>query len=187
MKQNILKELHDPSLSNEHQICSRCIYDERVSGIHFDQNGVCNYCHQIDELISDYGTGLSKGIKEFEAILDKVKARGKNKKYDCVIGVSGGTDSCYMVHMAVKEWGLRPLAVHYDNTWNSSIATINIAKVLEPLGVDLYTKVVNNLEINDIVRSFFRAGVAELDSPTDLAYAETLNRAAWKLYIQVLK
>lgn len=180
MIKNNSKQVDDKALSNYLQICTRCIYDARVSNIEFDHNGVCNYCHQIDGLVHEYGTGQAKGLKNFEAILDKVRASGKNKKYDCVIGISGGTDSCYMVHMAVKEWGLRPLAVHYDNTWNSSTATQNIFKILKPLDVDLYTKVVNNVEIDDIIRSFFRAGVAEIEGPTDLGYAETLNRAAWK-------
>ncbi len=161
------------------KICSRCIYDERVSGIRFDEQGVCNYCRQVDALKDQYGIGSDKGIKQLAAIIEQVKVAGKGKKYDCVIGVSGGTDSSYMVYLA-KQWGLRPLAVHYDNTWNSSIATQNIRKVLGTLNVDLYTHVIDNKEADDIFRSFFYAGVAEIEAATDLALAETMYRAASK-------
>ncbi|WP_202386317.1 adenine nucleotide alpha hydrolase family protein [Allopontixanthobacter confluentis] len=149
--------MHDHSnlsLTN-HKVCNRCIYDERVASISFDESGVCNYCHQIDDLIDEYGTGLPKGEARLAQTVETIKREGHGKKYDCVIGVSGGTDSSYMVHLA-KEWGLRPLAVHYDNTWNSAIATQNIEKVLRPLNVDLFTWVVNNKEADDILgRSFW--------------------------------
>ena len=165
------------------QICSRCIYDERVSSIEFDANGECNYCKQIDSLSKQYGTGESKGEQELLRIFDEIKRSGKGKKYDCAIGVSGGTDSSYMLYLA-KKHGLRPLAVHYDNTWNTSIATQNIRKVLSALDIDLYTHVVDNKEADDIFRSFFEAGVAEIEASTDLALAETIYRAAWKYGIK---
>jgi N-acetyl sugar amidotransferase len=167
----------------EVKICSRCIYDERVNAIHFDSEGVCNYCHQIDDLTGEYGTGLPKGELKFKKIIDQVRKDGAGKKYDCVIGVSGGTDSSYMVYLA-KQWGLRPLAVHYDNTWNSAIATENIRKVLGALDVDLYTHVTDNKEADDIFLSFFKAGVAEIEASTDLALAETMYRAASKYKVK---
>lgn len=161
------------------KICTRCIYDERVSSISFDNEGVCNYCKQVDDLTSEYGTGSEVGLKTFSNILDQVRRDGKGKKYDCIVGVSGGTDSSYMI-MKVLEWGLRPLAVHYDNTWNSSIATENIRKVLSKLNVDLFTHVTDNKESDDIFKSFFLAGVTEIEAATDLALAETMYRAADK-------
>lgn len=164
------------------QVCTRCIYDERVPSITFDHEGVCNYCHQIDDLVDEYGTGRPKGTEKLQSIIETIKREGRGKKYDCVIGVSGGTDSSYMVYLA-KQWGLRPLAVHYDNTWNSAIATQNIHKVLSKLDVDLFTWVVDNKEADDIFRSFFFAGVAELEASTDLAYAEVLQYAAWRYKI----
>ena len=167
------------------QICSNCIYDERVSGITFDSNGKCNYCAQIENLIEEYGTGQSKGKDELQAIIEAIKKQGKGKKYDCAIGVSGGTDSSYTLHLA-KEWGLRPLAVHYDNTWNSAIATENIRKVTKSLDIDLYTHVVANKEIDDIFLAFFKSGVAEIEAATDLALAETMYRAASKYNIQYI-
>ena len=114
------------------KICSRCIYDERVDQITFDQNGVCNYCHQIDKLVDLYNTGNLKGQANFNSFVEKIKNAGKRKKYDVIVGVSGGTDSSYMLYLAVKL-GLRPLAVHYDNTWNTSIATENIQKITKAL------------------------------------------------------
>lgn len=161
------------------KVCSRCIYDQRVAAISFDEQGVCNYCLQIDRLMREYGTGTPEGERRFAAIVDEIKRAGIGRKYDCVVGVSGGTDSSYMVYLA-RRWGLRPLAVHYDNTWNSAIATQNIGKVLGALDVDLYTHVVDNKESDDIFRAFFLAGVAEIDAATDLALAETMYRAASK-------
>lgn len=159
------------------KICTRCIYDERVSGISFDREGVCDYCRQVEVLKKQYGTGTVAGENTLAGIIEEIKAAGKRKQYDCVIGVSGGTDSSYMVYLA-KQWGLRPLAVHYDNTWNSAIATQNIRKVMGALNVDLYTHVIDNKEADDIFKSFFYAGVAEIEAATDLALAETMYRAA---------
>ena len=165
-------------------VCSRCIYDDRVGSITFDQDGICKYCHQVDSLIEAYGTGRPEGQASFDAILDQIRRRGKGRAYDCVIGVSGGTDSSYLCHMARKEWGLRPLAVHYDNTWNSAIATQNIRKVLGALDINLVTHVVDNRESDDIFRSFFRSGVAEIEAATDLGYAELLRRVAAKYKVK---
>jgi N-acetyl sugar amidotransferase len=165
------------------QICSRCIYDESVDGISFDHAGVCNYCRLIEDLIAEYGTGTLEGEEKFRKIVARIKKSGKRKKYDCVVGISGGTDSSYLLVLC-KIWGLRPLAVHYDNTWNSAAATLNIAKMLKSLDVDLYTHVVNNSEMDDIFKSFFYAGVAEIEGPTDLAMSEVIYRAAFKYRIK---
>lgn len=161
----------------EIKVCSKCIYDERVPGISFDDEGVCTYCRQLESIAELYCTGTDEGHKKLKTIIEDIKRRGKGKKYDCVVGVSGGTDSSYMLYLAVK-WGLKPLAVHYDNTWNTAVATQNIRKVLSALDVDLYTHVVDNKEADDIFRSFFYAGVAEIEASTDLALAETMYRAA---------
>lgn len=167
------------------KICARCIYDETVPGIEFDEDGVCNYCHMMDNLKEQYGTGMRKGEEELQRIITQIKKEGKGKKYDCVIGVSGGTDSSYLL-VKLKEWGLRPLAVHYDNTWNTAIATENIKKMLEALDIDLYTYVVDNQEADDIFKAFLKAGVPELDASTDLALAEVMYRAASKYKIKYI-
>jgi len=180
MKKTINKKAVIP---NNIAICKKCIYDETVPAITFDEKGICNYCHKIDELKEDYQTGKTGGEKTINSIVDIIKNDGKGKKYDCIIGVSGGTDSSYMVHWALQK-GLRPLAVHYDNTWNSAIATENIRKILGALNIDLYTHVIDNKEADDIFRSFFMAGVPELDASTDLALAETMYRAASKYNVK---
>ncbi len=174
-----------PIIDANSKICRSCIYDENVPAIKFNSEGVCNYCEMINDLKREYNTGNHKGEKEFFKIVDKIKNDGKSKKYDCVIGLSGGTDSSYMIAKAI-EWGLRPLAVHYDNTWNTSIATENIRKVLTKLNVDLFTHVVNNKESDDIFKSFFLANVPEIDGPTDIALAEVLYRAASKYNIKYI-
>lgn len=161
------------------KICSRCIYDESIDAIEFDIGGVCNYCQQVDRLKKEYGTGSQLGIRTFEGIVDEIRRAGHGKPYDVVVGVSGGTDSSYMLHLACG-YGLRPLAVHYDNTWNTAVATQNIGAVTRALDVDLSTHVCDASESADIFRSFFLAGVPEIDGPTDLAINEVLYRAAAK-------
>jgi len=170
-------------LKTDLKVCSKCIYDERVASITFDEEGVCNYCHQLEALKEEYGTGMERGEAKFLEIVEDIKKAGKGKKYDCIVGVSGGTDSSYMLYLA-KKHGLRPLAVHYDNTWNTAISTQNIRKVLEALDIDLYTYVVDNREVDDILRAFFLADVAEIDSGTDLGLAEVMYIAAWKYGIK---
>lgn len=163
----------------EYKICSKCIYDTNVPNIYFDEKGICNYCYQIESLVNEYSTGFPKGENELKKILEKIKLEGKNKKYDCVIGVSGGTDSSYLLIKSL-EWGLRPLAVHYDNTWNSATASENIRKVTSKLGIDLETYVVDNKEADDIFRSFFYASVPEFDASTDIAFVQVIRATAAK-------
>lgn len=167
------------SLDPNYKICSRCIYDTSVPSISFNEKGVCNYCETSDNLIAEYGTALEKGSKILSEIVSEIKLKGKNKKYDCIIGVSGGTDSSFMLHWAIEN-GLRPLAVHYDNTYNTAIATQNITKITSKLNIDLFTYVVDNNEVDDIYRAFFLSGVSEIDACTDLALAEIMYRAADK-------
>ena len=158
------------------KICNNCIYDETIPHIEFNGKGVCNYCERDEELNKEYPTG-EKGEKILNDIIKKIKNEGRREKYDVVVGVSGGCDSSFLLHLAVKS-GLRPLAVHFDNTWNSKIAVENIERMITKLDIDLYTHVVNNKEYNDLVRSFFLASVPDLDSGTDLAIGATLYKAA---------
>lgn len=166
-------------------ICTRCIYDETVPNISFDGEGVCNYCRQIEGMEQEYPTGAEGGAR-LQKLVDEMKAAGRGKKYDAVIGVSGGCDSSYLVHQMKEVYGLRLLAAHFDNTWNSTIATENIHNVLEKLNVDLFTIVVDNKEYDDIYRSFFKAGVKDIDCATDIALATTLYRAAEKFGIKYM-
>lgn len=164
--------------------CSRCVYDENTPNIYFDENGVCNYCHQWDQMDRQHPTGEA-GWKVMERLADKINSESKGKKPNVVVGVSGGCDSSYTLHVA-KKLGLRPLAVHYDNTWNSEIAVMNIRNVLAAMDVELYTHVVDNKEADDMFRAFFLAGAASLDAPTNLGLAATHYRAALKHNIKYI-
>ena len=166
-------------------ICTRCIYSTAIPGIRFDADGVCNYCNQIDDLTAEFGTGTEAGEATIAVILDRIRARGKGRRYDCVLGVSGGTDSSYLL-MKACDWGLRPLAVHYDNTWNTAVATENIRKVTSALNVDLYTHVVDNKEHDAIKLAFMKAGVQEFDTDTDLAFVQVLRTAAAKNKVEYI-
>jgi asparagine synthetase B (glutamine-hydrolysing) len=114
---------------DKYRICTRGIWDSTVPGITFDENGVSNYAEMFDKLCEVYPRG-EKGKSYWENIVDQIREKGRNKKYDCIIGVSGGTDSSYLLHIAKKTYGLRPLAVNLDNGWSSEIAVQNIKKLL---------------------------------------------------------
>ncbi len=114
-------------------ICTRCIYADHIPYIFFDSEGVCNYCRQTEQLEHEYPTGEA-GWRILEQLVEKIKRDGHGKPYDVVVGISGGCDSSYMLHLS-KKLGLRPLAAHFDNTWNSKIAVENIHRVLKKLGL----------------------------------------------------
>ena len=158
------------------RVCTRCVYDSTLPGISFDEAGVCNYCHTHDQMVRQYPVG-AEGEQVLRGIADRIREAGQGKKYDCIVGVSGGCDSSYMLWKMV-DLGLRPLAVHFDNTWNSPVATQNIYNVLEALDVDLSTLVVNNKEFDDLSRSFLLSGVKDIDITTDIGLTTTLYRAA---------
>lgn len=162
-----------------YQICTRCIYDSHVSAITFDEEGVCNYCRQVEDMERQYGTGSPRGMAVLEKILDEIKQAGRGKRYDCIIGVSGGTDSSYLL-LKAKEWGLRPLAVHYDNSWNTDVAEENIRRVTEALGIDLFTYKFDPKESEDLYRAFLLAGVPEFDASTDIAFVQVIRQTAAK-------
>jgi N-acetyl sugar amidotransferase len=166
------------------QRCSRCLYDETVPGIHFDGGGVCNYCHTHDRLDREYPTG-EVGRLRLERIADDIRRDGNGKPYDVIVGVSGGADSSYLLYVA-RQLGLRPLAVHFDNTWDSTVAVENIHDVLKALDVDLFTYVVDNKEYDDIYRSFLKAGVPDTEAPTDIGLAAVLNMACEKYGIRYI-
>jgi len=158
------------------KICTRGVWDESVPKITFDQKGVSNYAHLHDKLVEAYPRG-EKGRADWDAMVQKIKASGKGRRYDCIIGVSGGTDSSYLLHIA-KEQGLRPLAINLDNGWNSDIAVKNIKKMTSALDIDLETYVVDYEEIKDLLKSYMYAGMPWIDMPTDLAIKAVLYKIA---------
>lgn len=166
------------------KFCKRCIYHEQIPFISFDAEGICNYCYQYDQMQKDYPTGI-EGQNRLEQMALEIKKAGKGKDYDVVIGVSGGCDSSYMLTLA-KDLGLRPLAAHYDNTWNTKIAVENIKNVLEKLNVDLFTHVADNYEVNDVMKSLMLASVPEIEASTDLALATVHYMACEKFGIKYI-
>lgn len=158
------------------RICKLGVWDESVPGIEFDENGVSNYAKLFQTLVEAYPRG-EKGENEWHRITDKVRHEGKNKKYDCIIGVSGGTDSSYLLHLA-KAQKLRPLAVNLDNGWNSDISVKNIKKMTNQLKIDLETYVIEYEEIKDLLRSYMLAGLPWIDIPSDLAIKAVLYKIA---------
>jgi len=161
------------------EICTRCIIDSSVPGATFDNNGICSYCRIHDALEKTYPIG-KKGEEYFQTVVEGIKkSRSKKNKYDCVIGFSGGTDSTYLLHLA-KEYGLSPLAVHFDNGWNSKISVSNIRKSISALDIDLVTYVVDWPEFKDILLSHLKASIPWADMPTDIGITATLYKIAAK-------
>lgn len=160
------------------QVCTQCILDETVKDIWFDSVGKCKYCHIHDQLEESYSKlgDLDKALYDRIAL---IKRSGKGKDYDCIAGVSGGRDSTYTLLQA-KKLGLRPLAVHFDNGWNTDISVSNVKKACDKLGVDLVTIVADWEEFKDLQRAFLKAGTPDADIPTDYAIYSTLYTIAAK-------
>lgn len=153
--------------------------------IHFDENGYCNHCINYFNTLKHLTYHGEKSDAELEKIVAKIKASGKNQTYDCVIGVSGGIDSSYVAYLT-KKLGLKPLAVHMDNGWNSELAVSNIEKLLNQLNIDLYTHVLDWEEFKDLQLSFLKASVPEIETPTDMAIPAVLHQVAAKHNIKYI-
>ncbi len=160
-----------------YRVCTRCVMDTTDPQIEFDADGVCNHCHTHRRALIERVHNGADGRARMEAIADDIRRQGAGKPYDCLIGVSGGVDSTYTAWL-VKDLGLRPLAVHLDNGWNSDIAVKNIAKTIERLGIDLFTHVIDWEEYKDIQRAFLLANVPDVEIPTDHAIIATLYNVA---------
>lgn len=146
-----------------YRICSRCVMDTADLYITFDENGYCNYC---TDYLENRKKNMHDAQRRLDGLVSRIKNDGKGKKYDCIIGVSGGVDSSYAAYTA-KKLGLRPLAVHFDNGWNSELAVMNIEKILNVLDLDLYTYVMDWEEFRDLQLSFLKASVPDCEIPTD--------------------
>jgi len=154
--------------------------------IRFDPNGVCDHCHDFDSNVKPNWRTDERSRAELEKIVDKIKKQGKGKEFDSILGISGGADSSYMLHLAVKELGLRPLVFHVDGGWNSEISVHNINVLIDKLGLDLYTEVINWEEMKDFQLAFFKSGVPHIDIPQDHAFIATLYQFADKYNIKYI-
>lgn len=163
-----------------YQSCTFCVMDTSVPDIEFDADGVCNYCRAARaRLAREHFVGAEHSNK-LEALIAEIKRDGVGKPYDCIIGVSGGVDSSYTAYLVKRQYGLRPLAVHFDNGWNSELAVQNIERLLKELDIDLYTHVVDWDEFKDLQLAFLKASVANCEIPTDHAIVALLYQMAAK-------
>ncbi|HMG46760.1 MAG TPA: N-acetyl sugar amidotransferase [Allosphingosinicella sp.] len=167
-----------------YQICTRCVMDTSDSQIEFDAEGVCDHCRGFDAYVKPNWHTDERGKAEVARTVAAIKKSGEGKQFDAILGLSGGLDSSYMLHLVVSEFGLRPLVFHVDGGWNSDIAVNNIEMLVGKLGLDLYTEVINWEEMRDFQLAFFKAGVPHLDLPQDHAFVATLYHFANKYGIK---
>ena len=171
-----LRDKH--TIGRKYAVCTRCILDTEDNPlIEFGESGVCNYCTSYDEVARTQLFDEKERKKQLNTLVKKIKASGKGRAYDCVIGLSGGTDSSYLAYQT-KKLGLRPLVVHYDNGWNSELAVKNIENIVKQLDFDLYTCVNDWEEFKDIQLAFLKASVVDIEMITDQAIGATLYRVA---------
>lgn len=169
-----------------YQICKCCVMDTSDEDIVFDENGVCMRCNEFKERIEpewNHGKGHEKELKE---LITAIKKSGEGKEYDCILGLSGGLDSTYMLHLAVKEWGLRPFVFHIDAGWNLPVAEQNIKRVTKKLGVKLHVKHMNWDEMREMQLAWFRTGLESLDDPQDHAFIALIDKYSRKLGVRYI-
>ena len=160
------------------KICNRCVSNSSINSLNLDINGICQFCKIHDEMEAEYPLN-ENSFKELLKISDRIKEEGKGKKFDCVVGVSGGKDSSYLLYLVKEKLKLRPLAVHYDNGFDSDTSVSNILRVCEKLDVELETKVADWEKFKDITRAFL-AGVSDPDTPTDVGIFKSMYEVAYK-------
>lgn len=170
----------------EYQICSNCVMDTSDEDIVFDEHGVCMRCNEYKERILpewNYGKGHEEELK---SLLSDIKRKGKGKEYDCILGFSGGLDSSYMLHLAVKEWGLRPFVFHIDAGWNLPVAEENIRKITTKLGVELHIEKMDWNEMREMQLAWFRTGLEALDAPQDHAFIALIDKYSRQLGVKYI-
>jgi len=170
----------------EYQICTYSVMDTSDSNIVFDANGVCDHCHDFWRNVKPNWHTDDRGKAELQAQVARIKKAGKGKEFDCILGMSGGVDSSYLLHVAVTELDLRPLVFHVDGGWNTELAVHNIQVMVDKLKLDLYTEVINWEEMKDFQLAFFKSGVPHLDIPQDHAFIATLYNFADKYNIKYI-
>ena len=172
--------------NDNYKQCKNCVMDTTDSNIVFDKNGVCDHCNTFKYNIEPFWNTNEKGTKELELLVAKIKKEGKGKDFDCMMGMSGGIDSSYLLYKMVTDFGLRPLVFHVDAGWNSQIAVNNIERLVDGLSLDLYTEVINWEEMKDLQLAFFKSGVPHIDVPQDHAFFATMYKFASKYKIKTI-
>ena len=159
---------------SKYQICSNCIMDTTDPDITFDERGWCDYCRNYYENILPNWHPDDQGEKELGKTAEKIRKNGKGRDHDCLIGISGGVDSSYVTYIAKEKMGLKPLLFHVDAGWNSQVSVNNIERLVDGLGLPLYTEVINWEEMKDLQLAFFKAQVPNIDIPQDLSFFSAL-------------
>ena len=150
--------------------------DETDTQIYFDDKGICDHCLTYEKSIKPFWNPVRSNSLQMIELIQKVKASGKGKDFDCLMGMSGGIDSSFLLHKMVTEYGLRPLVFHVDAGWNSQLAVNNIQRVVDKLGLDLYTEVIDWKEMRDLQLAYFKSGVPHIDTPQDHAFFATMYK-----------
>lgn len=171
-------------MKTEYIQCKRCVMDNTSKHFTIHANGYCNFCNDFNKLAErTIFTNRDARYASALADIEEIKSRGKNKKYDCIIGVSGGVDSSYIALLAM-DYGLRPLLVHFDNGWNDELAVKNIDNLVKYTSYDLYTYVIDWDGFRDMQRAYFEARVIDLEVPTDMFITGALYDVATKYGIK---
>lgn len=161
-----------------HRVCARCVMDESDAKIRFDSRGVCDHCRTFDNDIRPNWHTDERGMRLLEPLISRIREDGSSRDFDCLIGVSGGVDSSYLAYLAKDRFGLRPLVFHVDTGWNSQESVNNIERLIDGLGLELRTEVIDWEEMRDLQLAFFKAGVPHVDTPQDHAIFASMYKFA---------
>ena len=166
--------------SKKYQVCIKCVMDTSDPQIVFDEEGICDHCHDFERNVIPNWHPNKKGRAMLDEIFSKVKEKGKNSEYDCIMGMSGGLDSSFLLHNAVVVHGLRPLVFHVDAGWNSDMAVNNIQNIVKKLDLDLFVEVIDWDDMRDFQLSLFKSGTPHLDLAQDHAFFSVMYHFALK-------
>jgi N-acetyl sugar amidotransferase len=169
-----------------YQLCGKTVMDTTDPSISFDVDGVSNHYHDFHRKVRPHWHPNAIGMRALELEVDKIKKAARGKQFDCLLGLSGGLDSSYMLHMMVTRFGLRPLVFHVDGGWNSETAVHNIAAILDKLDLDLYTEVIDWNEMRDFQLAWLKSGLPHIDVPQDHAFIAVLYRFAERYGIKTI-
>ena len=162
----------------EHKRCEKCVMDTSDSSIVFDDFGVCDHCRTFEkEIMPTWNMGVGRE-QQLASIVNRIKKEGSGRDFDCILGMSGGIDSSYILYLVTKKLNLRPLVFHVDAGWNSQIAVNNIERLVDGLGLDLYTEVIDWEDMKNLQKAYFKSGVPHIDTPQDHAFFATMYKFA---------
>lgn len=173
------------TIDNTIKVCSRCVMDTSDLHITFDTNGICNHCYEYDKVVKPYKLSNKQREGKLHVLIDNIKKAGKGRKFDCIIGLSGGADSSYVAYLAYKL-GLKGLIVHFDNGWDSELAIKNIENIVNKTGFEYFNYIVDWEEFKSIQRAYFKASVVDVEVPTDMAISSLIPQIALKYDVKYI-